>query len=121
MPSVTSIDDPRAALVTAATTRGVALSALSQMIGRNSAYLNQYVRRGTPKRLPERERRLLADFLELKPVVLQDPADRPGPADAAQIRGLAGAIYSARRDREVSDLRLAQQVIDWLKADGGIR
>lgn len=113
--------DPRTALTTAAAARGVALSALSKMIGRNAAYLNQYVRRGSPKRLQERERRLLADFLGLKPIALQDLSDRPGAADAAQIDGLASAIRMARRERDMSDVRLAQRVIEWLKADGGIR
>lgn len=121
MTAVPTSDDPRSALLAAATARGVALSALSQMIGRNAAYLNQYVRRGTPKRLPERERRLLADFLELKPSALQEPDDRPGRADAAQVRGLAAAIRGARRNRDISDLHLAQQAIEWLNADGGIR
>lgn len=95
--------------------------ALSRMIGRNDAYLNQYVRRGSPKRLPDRERRLLADFLVLKPSDLQDPADRPAAPDPMQVRGLAGAIRTARRDRDVSDLSLARQAIEWLQADGGIR
>lgn len=118
---VPSGDDPRAALLAAADAKGVALSALSRMIGRNAAYLNQYVRRGSPKRLPERERTLLADFLEMKPVALQEPTDRPGPVNADQVRDLARAIRAARRDREVSDQRLAQHAIEWLKADGGIR
>lgn len=114
-------DDPRAALLAAASARGVALSALSKMIGRNAAYLNQYVRRGSPKRLPERERQLLADFLEMKPIQLQEPADRPGVPNAEQTRRLAAAIRTARRDRDVSDVRLAQQAIEWLRADGGLR
>nr|WP_314444660.1 S24 family peptidase [uncultured Sphingomonas sp.] len=33
---------------------------LSRLIGRNSAYVQQFVRRGTPRRLPERERGILA-------------------------------------------------------------
>ena len=121
MHPVSSGDDPRVTLLSAANARGVALSALSRMIGRNAAYLNQYVRRGSPKRLPERERTMLADFLGLKPLALQDPDDRPGPANVDQIRELARAIRAARRDRDVSDQRLAQHAIEWLKADGGLR
>jgi repressor LexA len=58
-------ETPQQALTRAAAERGVALSALSRMIGRNQAYLSQFVLRGSPRRLPERERRLLADFLAL--------------------------------------------------------
>lgn len=54
--------DPRAALRACAVESGTSLSALSRMIGRNAAYLQQYVARGSPQRLPERERRLLAEY-----------------------------------------------------------
>ncbi|MBB3348663.1 MULTISPECIES: S24 family peptidase [unclassified Sphingomonas] len=63
-------ETPQQALTRAAAERGVALSALSRMIGRNQAYLSQFVLRGSPRRLPERERRLLADFLALDEAVL---------------------------------------------------
>ena len=45
--------DPRAALAVLATTRGDSLAALSAMLGRNAAYLQQYVKRGSPRRLAE--------------------------------------------------------------------
>lgn len=63
-------ETPQQALTRAAAERGVALSALSRMIGRNQAYLSQFVLRGSPRKLPERERRLLADFLALDEAVL---------------------------------------------------
>jgi hypothetical protein len=40
--------------------RGQDYASLSRLIGRNSAYIHQFIRRGTPRRLPEQERRLLA-------------------------------------------------------------
>lgn len=40
--------------------RGQDYASLSRLIGRNSAYIHQFIRRGTPRRLPEHERRLLA-------------------------------------------------------------
>jgi hypothetical protein len=40
--------------------RGQDYAGLSRLIGRNSAYIQQFIRRGTPRRLPEHERRLLA-------------------------------------------------------------
>ena len=40
--------------------RGQDYASLSRLIGRNSAYIQQFIRRGTPRRLPEQERRVLA-------------------------------------------------------------
>lgn len=39
------------------------LSELSRLIGRNAAYLGQYVKRGSPAYLDERDRRVIADYL----------------------------------------------------------
>lgn len=41
---------------------GASMAALSRMIGRNSAYLQQYVTKGSPRRLEEEDRRRLARF-----------------------------------------------------------
>lgn len=43
--------------------RGETLRSLSIAIGRNEAYLQQFIRRGTPDRLPEDERLKLAQAL----------------------------------------------------------
>jgi repressor LexA len=55
-----TIGDPRARLAALAVGEN-SLAALSRMIGRGPAYLQQFVRYGTPRALPERERRILAD------------------------------------------------------------
>lgn len=57
-----AIEDPRAVLTAAVAARGDSLAALSAMLGRNPAYLQQYVVRGSPKRLGEEDRRRLADY-----------------------------------------------------------
>lgn len=54
--------DPRLRLLELATSRGVSLSALSEMIGRNSTYLQQFIRKGSPRKLEENDRRTLARF-----------------------------------------------------------
>jgi repressor LexA len=73
----TAIDpDPRSALATLAAARGDSLAALSAMLGRNAAYLQQYVRRGSPKILPERDRCLLSDYLGVSEVTLGASAER---------------------------------------------
>ena len=55
----------RDTIVRVAAERGESLSALSRKIGRTDAYLQQYVGRGSPRRLPEEERRMLAIALEI--------------------------------------------------------
>jgi hypothetical protein len=54
-------DDPvRARLRALAEARGESWSLLSHVIGRNATYIERYIQRGTPRRLPEGERLLLA-------------------------------------------------------------
>jgi repressor LexA len=86
--------DPRTALATLAAARGDSLAALSAMLGRNAAYLQQYVRRGSPRVLGERDRRLLSDYLGVSEATLGAPADRPAgfrirKLDVAARRGRA--------------------------------
>ena len=57
------IVDPRRRLQEVATAQGESLAGLSRLIGRSHAYLQQWVARGTPRVLTERDRRVLADYL----------------------------------------------------------
>lgn len=57
----------RAALHDAARRRGHSLAQLSRLLGRNAAYLQQYVARGSPRHLDESDLRTLADFLGISP------------------------------------------------------
>lgn len=54
--------DPRQRLQELARSRGVSLAQLSGLIERNAAYLQQFVRRGSPRKLEERDRQKLAEF-----------------------------------------------------------
>ena len=67
--------DPREALMRLASERGVSLAALSAMLGRNVAYLQQFVGRGSPKRLAEEDRRALAAFFGVEERVLGGAAE----------------------------------------------
>lgn len=63
VPADSELDDgARARLVGLASQRGVSLSALSALIGRNTTYLQQFVRKGSPRKLEENDRRTLAEF-----------------------------------------------------------
>ena len=55
--------DARMIVTQRANARGETLRALSLMLGRNAAYLQQFVRRGSPRVLAPRDRRLLAEHL----------------------------------------------------------
>jgi hypothetical protein len=57
-----SVDPARARLLDLAQARGVSLAGLSEMIGRNSSYLQQFIRKGSPRKLEEGDRRKLAQF-----------------------------------------------------------
>lgn len=96
----------RGALVDAAASRGVSLAALSVAIGRNRAYIQQYVTRGSPRVLTARDRQLLASMLAVDADVLGptkelscvacscelcDASDREDAIDA-----LAAALYEGR-------------------------
>lgn len=54
--------DSRQRLLDLATAKGDSLSQLSTMIGRNVSYLQQFVRKGSPRKLEETDRRKLADY-----------------------------------------------------------
>jgi hypothetical protein len=45
--------DPRSALQRLIEERGEDYSSLSRLIGRNAAYIQQYIKRGNPKKLGE--------------------------------------------------------------------
>jgi hypothetical protein len=54
--------DPRERLLELAGERRVSLAQLSAMIGRNSSYLQQFVRKRSPRKLEETDRAMLAGF-----------------------------------------------------------
>lgn len=79
-----SPNDPRARLLELAGQRGVSLSALSELIGRNSSYLQQFIRKGSPRKLEEGDRRTLAQFFGVGESDLGAPEDNS--YDTAPIR-----------------------------------
>lgn len=54
-------------------------SEISRLIGRNSAYIQQYIRRGSPRYLDEKDRSILARFFGVDETVLGAPARRGAP------------------------------------------
>jgi phage repressor protein C with HTH and peptisase S24 domain len=85
--------EARAALQRLIEERGEDYSSLSRLLGRNAAYVQQYVKRGTPRRLAEGDRRLLARYFDVPEAVLGGPDSHGGggPALVAVPRLAVGA------------------------------
>ena len=67
--------DPRSKLLLLASKHGASLSGLSELIGRNSTYLQQFIRKGSPRKLEENDRRTLAQFFGIDEAELGAPED----------------------------------------------
>jgi phage repressor protein C with HTH and peptisase S24 domain len=66
---------PRETLAGLARERGSSLAALSRMLGRNSTYLQQFISKGSPRKLEEADRRKLAQFFGVGEAELGAPED----------------------------------------------
>lgn len=74
-----TMDGARRALEELVVRDRVSYSGISRLIGRNAAYIQQYIRRGSPKYLDEKDRDILARFFGVDPKVLGAPERRSGP------------------------------------------
>ena len=54
--------DPRQRLLALARERRASLAGLSELLGKNPSYLQQFIRKGSPRKLDEEDRRTLAEF-----------------------------------------------------------
>lgn len=55
-------EGPRRRLLELSQERGVSLASLSELLGRNPTYLQQFIRKGSPRKLEESDRHTLARF-----------------------------------------------------------
>lgn len=94
-------DDPRAALDRLIRDNGDDYVTLSRLLGRNAAYVQQYIKRGSPRRLPEHERGILARYFGVDERVLgavpnpRGRAMRTVPKLAVGASAGAGALNDA--------------------------
>lgn len=117
----------RGRLQDAARERGHSLAELSRLLGRNPAYLQQYVARGSPRHLDEPDLRKIAEFLGVSPRAIStrqfgrdDPQDRESDSGWRAIPRLAleasagpGALSAQEIPYDV--FRLSDQ---WLLENG---
>ncbi|MBB3880058.1 S24 family peptidase [Sphingomonas pseudosanguinis] len=92
--------DVRTALPALAEQAGVSLAALSRMLGRNDAYLQQFVHRGSPRTLAEGDRRQLAEFFGVPETRLGAPKEA-GPLLMPRLAVAASAGPGATVDDDV--------------------
>ena len=86
-------NSPRARLAELIAERREDMAGLSRLLGRNPAYIQQYLRRGTPRRLHEEDRRSLARYFNVDEREL-GAIDPLAPLDA-----LAGSRHDRHRGR----------------------
>jgi phage repressor protein C with HTH and peptisase S24 domain len=68
--------EPRERLAELAHERGSSLAALSRMLGRNGTYLQQFITKGSPRKLEEDDRRKLAQFFGVGEAELGAPEEK---------------------------------------------
>ena len=87
--------DQRAALQRLIDEKGGDYAGLSRLIGRNAAYIQQYMKRGSPRRLAEEDRQLLARYFGVDEALLGGPEAQAGrgliPIPRLDVGAAAGA------------------------------
>ena len=84
-------DDPRGALERIVRERGDDYANLSRLIGRNPAYIQQFIKRGTPRKLDEADRAKLARYFAIDERLLGGPAAAVSRSSVAVPRLAVGA------------------------------
>ena len=104
------------------------LASLSEMIGRNTTYLQQFIRKGSPRRLVEDDRRVLAEFFGVSESELGGPEEKsynpakPLPLDGGWIdvprlplSASAGPGVTAGEEIPFDNFRFSRR---WLREQG---
>ena len=115
--------NPREALDAIIQERGVDYVALSKMLGRNAAYIQQYIKRGSPRKLDEDDRAKLAAFLNVPESLLGGPGSDASANDniayvrRRDVRASAGAGALAELEYDRESLTFNRQWLRKLGAD----
>ena len=126
--------DSRVRLMELVDAQGVSLSGLSALLGRNPSYLQQFVRKGSPRKLEEGDRRTLARFFGIDEAELGGANEHAGAGGATAsyagqrkpqsewsdvprlpLGASAGPGALAQSEAPVGQLRFSAR---WLKANG---
>lgn len=107
------LDPVRQLIVDALRQRELTKKAASKLIGKNETYLQQYIERGVPRRLPEEARESLANLLKLPSDILKGAKTAEAfREEATRIDQVAVDDLSLNRHRSVTvpelDIRAGQ-------------
>ena len=80
------IDDVRRELERLIRERGESYAALSQLLGRNAAYMHQFMTRGAPRKLSEQDRRTLARYFDVDEALLGGPTSDTRQDGSSMVR-----------------------------------
>lgn len=112
-------NDPRKALERLCAERGEDFAGLSRLLGKNPAYIQQYIRRGTPRRLKEDERRKLARYFGVSESILGAPP-QADPASGGLVPVKRVLVRASAGPGAIPDAEQAQHYFAfderWLKA-----
>ncbi len=84
--------DPRERLLELSRERGASLASLSELLGRNTSYLQQFIKKGSPRKLEEGDRRTLAEFFGV-------PEAELGGTGSAETSAAREKSYTTSRSR----------------------
>lgn len=114
--------DIRQRLLDLASRRGVSLAALSRMIGKNPSYLQQFVRKGSPRKLEEEDRRMLSRFFGVDEAELGGPKENSSDPEQdwvdvprLTVGASAGPGAITAEERVLGNIRFAAH---WLRGMG---
>jgi hypothetical protein len=113
------MNDARLVLERLCAEHGDDFAGLSRMLGRNAAYIQQYVRRGVPRRLGEEERRKLAHYFGVSEAILGGPGEIvSAPAGLISVNRHAVAVSAGPGAVASDELAKPYLAFDerWLKA-----
>ena len=87
--------------------RRLGYSSISRMIGRNSSYIQQFIKRGSPRKLDDDDRRTLASFFGVDEQVLGGPPApmRDGLIEIPVLNVDASAGFGAIAESETAHTR----------------
>jgi phage repressor protein C with HTH and peptisase S24 domain len=120
------MDPPRLRLLALSEERGVSLASLSRLVGKNASYLQQFLRKGSPRKLEENDRAVLARFFGVaeaelgaaqKKYVVASPARQTGWVDIPRLplHASAGSGAAVGDEDAIGSFHFSER---WLRDQG---
>ena len=111
--------EARAALDALIRERREDYASLSRMLGRNSAYIQQFIKRGIPRKLDEEDRAKLARYFGVSEALLggREPDEGLIAVPVLDVQASAGAGTFAESERALARMRFDPSWLRGLKLD----